>query len=44
MSLLDVAGFRFEVRKALARDVDLVNRHGLHWALEPQVEAEKVPL
>ncbi|HXQ93582.1 MAG TPA: nucleotidyltransferase domain-containing protein [Thermoplasmata archaeon] len=44
VSLLDVAGFRFEVRKALARDVDLVNRHGLHWALEPQVDAEKVPL
>ena len=43
-SLLDVAGLRMELRKALGRNVDIVNRHGLHWALEPQVEAEKVPL
>ena len=44
VSLLDVAGLRIDLRKALGRNVDLVNRHGLHWALEPQVEAEKVPL
>jgi|SRR5271170_1609036 len=44
VSLLEVAGFRVELRRALGRGVDLVNRHGLHWAVEPQVEAEKVPL
>jgi predicted nucleotidyltransferase len=44
VSLLDVAGLREELRKALGRGVDLVNRHGLHWAIEPQVEAEKVLL
>ena len=44
VSLLDVAGLRMDLRRALGRNVDLVNRHGLHWALEPQVEAEKVPL
>ncbi|NNN17898.1 MAG: hypothetical protein HKL79_06015 [Thermoplasmata archaeon] len=43
-SLLDVAGLRIDLRRTLGRNVDLVNRHGLHWALEPQVEAEKVPL
>ena len=44
VSLLHVAGLRIELRKTLGRDVDLVNRHGVHWAMEPQVEAEKVPL
>ena len=44
VSLLDVAGLRIDLRRALGRNVDLVNRHGLHWVLEPQVEAEKVPL
>jgi predicted nucleotidyltransferase len=43
-SLLDTAGLRMELRKTLGREVDLVNRHGLHWALDPQVEAEKVPV
>ena len=43
-SLLDVVGLRMELRRALGREVDLVNRHGVHWALEPQVEAEKVPV
>lgn len=43
-TLLDVAGLRIALRRAVGRDVDLVNRHGLHWALEPQVEAEKVLL
>jgi predicted nucleotidyltransferase len=44
VSILDVAGLREDLRKALGREVDLVNRHGLHWAIEPQVEAEKVLL
>ena len=44
VSLLDVAGLQAELRKALGRPVDVVNRHGLHWAVEPQVEAEKVPV
>jgi uncharacterized protein len=44
VSLLDVAGLRGDLRMALGRGVDLVNRHGLHWAIDPQVEAEKVPL
>jgi uncharacterized protein len=44
VSLLDVAGLRAELCQALGRGVDLVNRHGLHWAIEPQVEAEKIPL
>jgi uncharacterized protein len=44
VSLLEVAGFQGELRRILGRGVDVVNRHGLHWALEPQVEAEKVPL
>lgn len=43
-SILDLAGLRLDLHRALGRDVDLVNRHGLHWALEPQVEAEKVAL
>ncbi|MGI0055589.1 MAG: nucleotidyltransferase family protein [Thermoplasmata archaeon] len=43
-SLLGVAGLRIELRKALGREVDLVNRHGVHWALDPQIEAEKVSL
>jgi uncharacterized protein len=44
VSLLELADFRVELRKALGRNVDVVNRHGLHWAIEPRVEAEKVPL
>ena len=43
-SLLDVTGLRIELRRALGREVDLVNRRGVHWALDPQVEAEKVAL
>jgi uncharacterized protein len=44
VSLLKVAGLRGELQRTLGRRVDLVNRHGVHWALEPLVEAEKVPL
>ncbi len=43
-SLLNMAGLRIELRRALGREVDLVNRHGVHWALDAQVEAEKVSL
>jgi uncharacterized protein len=41
-SLLDVAELRIQLRNTLGREVDLASRHGLHWAAEPQVEAEKV--
>jgi uncharacterized protein len=44
VSLLDVAGLRLKLQQTLGRRVDLVNRHGLHRAVEPQVEAEKVPV
>ncbi len=44
VSLLELAGLRIELRRILGREVDLVNRHGLHWAVDPQVEHEKVPL
>jgi predicted nucleotidyltransferase len=44
VSLLAVGAFRAELEVTLDRGVDLVNRHGLHWAIDPQVEAEKVPL
>jgi uncharacterized protein len=44
VSLLEVAGLRIELRAVLGREVDVVNRHGLHWAADPQVEAEKVPV
>ncbi len=44
VSLLDRAGLRLDLEKALGRPVDLVNEGGLHWAIAPQVEAEAVPL
>jgi predicted nucleotidyltransferase len=44
VSLLAIAGLQLELREILGRRVDLVNRHGLHWAVDPQVEAEKVPV
>ncbi len=44
VSVLDVAGLRIELRNALGRNVDVVDRHAMHWALDPQIEAEKVPL
>lgn len=43
-SLLDVAGLRVDLRMLVGRGVDVVDRHSLHWALEPQIEAEKVAL
>ena len=44
VSLLDHAGLRLDIEKVLGRPVDLVNEGGLHWAIQPQVEAEAVPL
>ena len=43
-SLLDRASLAAEIEAILGRRVDLVNLGGLHWAVEPQVESEKVPL
>ncbi len=43
-SLLDQASLAAEIQTILGRPVDLVNEGGLHWAIEPQVESEKVPL
>ncbi|MGD0587193.1 MAG: nucleotidyltransferase family protein [Thermoplasmata archaeon] len=44
VSLLDRAGLRTDLEKALGRSVDLVNEGGLHWAIQPQIEAEAVLL
>jgi len=44
VSLLDRAGLRLDLEKTLGRSVDLVNEGGLHWAIQPQVQAEAVPL
>jgi predicted nucleotidyltransferase len=44
VSLLDVAGFRFDLKRVLGRDVDTVEEDGLHWALKPQIQAEAKPL
>lgn len=44
VSLLDKAGLRRDLERELGRSVDLVNLGSLHWAIAPQVEAEKVPL
>ncbi len=43
-SLLDRASLATEFETILGRRVDLVNEGGLHWAIAPQVESEKVPL
>ena len=43
-SLLDRVQFGLEVERIVGRTVDIVNEGGLHWAVEPQVESEKVPL
>ncbi len=44
VSLLDRAGLRADIEKTLGRSVDLVNEGGFHWSIQPQVEAEAVPL
>ncbi len=43
-SLLDRAGLASDLEDLLGRRVDVVNEKGLHWAIAPQVEAEKVSL
>ncbi len=43
-SLLDRESLAAEIEAILMRRVDLVNEGGLHWAIEPQVESERVPL
>lgn len=44
VSILDVASLRADLADLLHRRVDVVTRGSLHWSLEPQVEAEKVPV
>ncbi len=44
VSLLDKAELNVALEDLLGRRVDLVNEGGLHWAIEPQVESERVPL
>jgi len=44
VSLLVKAELNADLESILGRKVDLVNEGGLHWAIEPQVEAERVPL
>ena len=43
-SLLDRLGLAAELEKLIGRRVELANRGGLNWTIEPQVEAEAVPL
>jgi len=43
-SLLERASLAAELESLLGRRVDLVNEGGVHWAIAPQVESEKVPL
>lgn len=43
-SLLDRAQLATALEELIGRRVELVNEGGLHWAIEPQVESEKVPL
>jgi uncharacterized protein len=43
-SLLDRAELEQEIEELVGRPVEIVNEGGLHWAIEPQVESEKVPL
>lgn len=43
-SLLQRVALQQALETVLGRPVDLVNRGGLHWSIEPQVEAEAVPL
>lgn len=43
-SLLERTSLAAELESILGRRVDVVNEGGLHWAIAPQVESEKVPL
>jgi len=44
VSLLDRSGLCGDLERVLGRNVDLVNEGGLHWAIEPQIMAEALPL
>ena len=43
-SILDRVGLAEDMAQVLGRPVDLVNEGGLHWAIEPQIESERVAL
>lgn len=43
-SLLDRIELACEIEVLVGRKVEIVNDGGLHWAIEPQVDSEKVPL
>ncbi len=43
-SLMDRAKLAEAIEAIVGRPVEIVNEGGLHWAIEPQVESEKVPL
>ena len=43
-SLLQRVALQQALETVLGRPVDVVNRGGLHWSIEPQVEAEAVSL
>lgn len=43
-SLLDRVELAGELEALLGRTVEIANEGGLHWAIEPQVESERVPL
>ncbi len=43
-SLMDRANLAEAIEALVGRRVEIANEGGLHWAIEPQVESEKVPL
>jgi len=43
-SLLRISEFRIALREIVGRNVDVVDSEQLHWAIQPQVLAEAVPL
>ena len=43
-SLLRTAEFRIAVKDLIGREVDVVDEHQLHWAVQPQILAEAIPL
>jgi predicted nucleotidyltransferase len=44
VSMLQKAKLNVRLEEILGRKVDLVNLGGVHWAIEPQVESERVPV
>jgi predicted nucleotidyltransferase len=43
-SLLDRVDLAEDIERLVGRPVEIANEGGLHWAIEPQVESEMVPL